>query len=163
MINIELCKAASIVKNESVFQWTERAFSGLLTRTGDSNPGIKSSASQMVLELVQLYAKAPHDLMPYILGKKDRASRNAKEAKARLELATIITEHRLIPLWNKQTTYLDDFMKFVNTCLEKYSATADIRQCVISLLVLANQAITIEQMKPYLDQQTLKTLKEVSW
>ncbi|KAI8890922.1 hypothetical protein K501DRAFT_328095 [Backusella circina FSU 941] len=156
----ELCKAASIVKNESVFQWTERAFSGLLTRTGDSNPGIKSSASQMVLELVQLYVKSPHDLMPYILGKKDRASRNAKEAKTRLELVTLITEHRLIPLWNKQTTYLDDFMKFVTTCLEKYSTTTDIRQGVISLLVLANQAITTEQMKPYLDQQTLKTLKE---
>ena len=95
---IELCQQqmATLDDDYQARQITsaiEKFFSRVLMRTSDSNPGIKSSATKTILELIEF------DQNLIALCFKDRMIRNLKDAKARLELVMLITKKSLVPAW----------------------------------------------------------------
>ncbi|KAI8352457.1 hypothetical protein EDC96DRAFT_567082 [Choanephora cucurbitarum] len=111
----------------------EKFFSRVLMRTSDSNPGIKSSATKTILELIGF----EQNLIALCF--KDRMIRNLKDAKARLELVMLITKKSLVPAWKSDpSVFRQHVMKFIVSYLKNHPH-ADIRQSTWDLLVLVAQ------------------------
>lgn len=145
--------------SKKLFSWIEKFFSRLLSRTNDSNPGIKSTATKTVLELIQSY----HDLL--LLCLKERMIRNLKDAKARIDLVTYITKHFLIQQWKKDTQlYRAPLMSFIVTYLKKHPHK-DIQKLTWNLLSLVakyqQKEADFKAISAHLDADTIKKLQQV--
>lgn len=140
------------------FGWIEKLFSRILIRTSDNSPGIKSTATKTALDLVDTYPA----LIPLCM--KERMIRNMKDAKARVELVTLVTKKALIPQWKKDdaTFYRKDVLTFISTYVKKHPH-ADVRQTTWDLLVMVAQEQDIKIVSTFLEADTLKALQQVSF
>ncbi|RCI02946.1 hypothetical protein CU098_011402 [Rhizopus stolonifer] len=136
----------------------EKFFSRLLMRTSDSNPGIKSSAVKTILDLIEFNKK----LIPLCL--KERMIRNLKDAKARLELVTLITKKVLVKEWKSNTSnFRQHIMKFIVSYLKTHPHT-DVRQSTWELLVLVAQHqqkdADFKAICTFLENDTIRALEQ---
>ncbi|KAI9474039.1 MAG: hypothetical protein EXX96DRAFT_326401 [Benjaminiella poitrasii] len=142
--------------------WIEKFFSRVLMRTTGTNSGIQQSAVQVILDLLQLY-----DLSLILLCiNKDRNTmiRNIKDAKARINLITVITKKVLVPLWNNKNTvlYRQELMMFI-TSYYKHHPNADVRKAAWKLLVIVAQHQDAEGFKhicTFVENDTVKLLQQ---
>ncbi|ORX61854.1 hypothetical protein DM01DRAFT_1331327 [Hesseltinella vesiculosa] len=75
------------VSAKECWEWTRRAFNGLLKRTGDANLTIRSHAVDLVLLLAHTHASpASFNLVPLFISKPERLIHAHKEAVARIDL-----------------------------------------------------------------------------
>ncbi|KAG2208360.1 hypothetical protein INT46_003684 [Mucor plumbeus] len=147
--------------DQQLYTWMEKFFSRVLMRTSDNNPGIKLNATKTILDLIEQYSS----LVALCLG--ERIIRNMKDAKARLDLVTIITKKSLIPhQWNSDTSaYRKSLMTFIVSYLNKHPH-ADVRKSAWELLILVAQyqqqrgGADYKNMCIYLDNDTIKLLEQ---
>jgi hypothetical protein len=155
------------IETGCVIEWTERAFSGLLKRTGDTNVKIKQAAVSLVLELVQIYHTPPFALMSLFVCKPERVIHNHKEAKARVELveATVMklgVSAADQPRQKKAALLqvpLPHVMAFVVAYLNH--GNEDVRQAAIKLVVCISDQIGFHLVRSYIDETLILSLAEV--
>jgi virulence-associated protein VapD len=127
-------------------------------RTSDNNPGIKSNATKLVLQLIESY----NELVPLCL--KERMIRNVKDAKARVDLVTTITKKALVPKWKSDASmFRQNLMTFIVSYLKKHPH-ADVRNATMELLVLVAQhqqkEADFKAMSTYLETDSIKLLQQ---
>ncbi|KAG1050182.1 hypothetical protein G6F43_007531 [Rhizopus delemar] len=154
----ELC-SNGLFDDANVFKWIERFFSAVLSRTADSNLHIKSEATQVILELIEIYHEGKKDLIPLCI--KERMVRNVKEAKSRVDLVKAITEQLLLPTYDKAKIFyrLKDVVVFLESYFKNHSHS-DIRQSAWKVLLLIAQKLSIKSLASYLNNDTIKALEK---
>lgn len=169
--SVYLCKAHLLEiinqnmseNDQQLYTWMEKFFSRVLMRTSDNNPGIKLTATKTILDLIEQYSS----LVALCLG--ERIIRNMKDAKARLDLVTIITKKSLIlHQWTSDpSVYRKNLMKFIVSYLTKHPH-ADVRKSAWELLILVAQyqqqsdAADYKNICIFLDNDTIKLLEQVN-
>lgn len=127
-------------------------------RTSDNNPGIKTTATKSVLELIELYPT----VIPLCL--KERMIRNMKDAKARIELVLIVTKKVLIPQWKTDANFhRKDIMTFIVSYLKNHPH-ADVRKSSWDLLMIVSQHqqqdTDFKTICTFLENDTIKLLNQ---
>ncbi|RCI04153.1 hypothetical protein CU098_000103, partial [Rhizopus stolonifer] len=158
----DVCKETNM-EPKYIIEWTERAFSGLLKRTGDTNIKIKQAATVLVLELVHDYAKPPYALMPLFICKPERMIHNHKEAKCRVELVeATIAKFGVIDTKKKKSSHvrvsLQDAMDFVVAYLNHNHE--DVRQAAIKLVVSISDQVGFQLVSTFIDETLRLSLAE---
>lgn len=140
--------------------WIHKFFTRVLMRTSDNNPGIKSTATKSVLDLIELYPT----VIPLCL--KERMIRNMKDAKARIELVLIVTKKVLVPEWKSSADadfHRKDIMNFIVSYLKNHPH-ADVRKATWDLLVVVAQAQAstddFKSICTFLENDTVKLLSQ---
>ncbi|KAL9553121.1 hypothetical protein MBANPS3_003429 [Mucor bainieri] len=149
--------------NQQLYAWIEKFFSRVLMRTSDNNPGIKLNATKTILDLIEHY----HSLVALCLG--ERIIRNMKDAKARVDLVSIITKKSLIPhQWPSDAgAYRKQIMAFIVCYLNKHPH-AEVRKAAWELLMLVAQyqqqrdTAEFKKMCLFLDSDTIQLLEQAS-
>lgn len=149
--------------DQQLYAWIEKFFSRVLMRTSDNNPGIKLNATKTILDLIDHY----HSLVALCLG--ERMIRNMKDAKARLDLVSIITKKSLIPYqWpTDASAHRKQIMAFIVSYLNKHPH-AEVRKSAWELLMLVAQyqqqrdIAEFKKMCVFLDNDTIRLLEQVS-
>lgn len=149
--------------DQQLYTWIEKLFSRVLMRTSDNNPGIKLNATKTILDLIEIY----HSLVALCLG--ERMIRNMKDAKARIDLVSIITKKSLIPhQWpSDPSAYRKQIMTFIVSYLNKHPH-AEVRKAAWELLMLIAQyqqqrdVAEFKKMCLFLDNDTVQLLEQVS-
>ncbi|CAO3685436.1 unnamed protein product [Rhizopus stolonifer] len=151
------------VDPESIIDWVERTFCGLLKRTGDSNPRIKEEATSLILVLAQTYSTPPYTLLPLYIGKPERMIHNYKEAKLRIELveSTVIKlgiESSLKKKTKKALVPLDDLMQFVVAYLGH--AHDEVRETAVKLIITISDQIGFSLVSNFIDESLKLSLAD---
>lgn len=140
--------------DKKILGWVEKLFSRVLMRTGDNNPGIKTTATKAVLDLIE-----KHQTLTAIC-LKERMIRNLKDAKARFELVTLVTKKFLIPRWKEVNTfYRGDMMNFIVSYLKKHPH-ADVQKSAYNLLFLVAQHQDFKAISTFLENDTIMSLQK---
>ncbi|EPB90954.1 hypothetical protein HMPREF1544_02208 [Mucor circinelloides 1006PhL] len=147
--------------DQQLYAWIEKFFSRVLMRTSDNNPGIKLNATKTILDLIDHY----HSLVALCLG--ERMIRNMKDAKARLDLVSIITKKSLIPYqWpTDASAHRKQIMAFIVSYLNKHPH-AEVRKSAWELLMLVAQyqqqrdTAEFKKMCVFLDNDTIRLLEQ---
>ncbi|KAG2223406.1 hypothetical protein INT45_001712 [Circinella minor] len=160
-----------VVPNTLVFGLIERAFSGLLMRTNDSNQRIRQPASQLVLDLSEKFCQRPYSLLSLYITKPDRIIHNHKDARARIELVSSAVNELRIKTnasGNKKNTDapsaesgiipLEDLMAFVVTYLNH--SHDDVRQAAVELVINVSEQIGFQSVSKYIDKDLRISLAE---
>ncbi|CEG63943.1 hypothetical protein RMATCC62417_01007 [Rhizopus microsporus] len=163
----DFCQQA-VIETEKVIEWIERAFCGLLKRTGDAHQKTKQDATSLILVLVQSYSTSPYTLLPLYIGKPERLIHNHKEAKARIELveATVLklgidTPNKTTS--NKKTTKktlvpLHDLMQFVVAYLGH--SHDEVREAAVKLVVTISDQVGFNLVSSYIDESLKLSLAD---
>lgn len=154
----ELSQKCEDDDRKQLFSCIEKFFSRVLMRTSDNNPGIKANATKLILQLIESY----EELVPLCL--KERMIRNVKDAKARIDLVTIITEKALVPRWKSDSSaFRQNLMTFIVSYLKKHPH-ADVRNSTLGLLLLVSQnqqkEADFKAISKYLESDTIKLLQQ---
>ncbi|KAG2232599.1 hypothetical protein INT48_009808 [Thamnidium elegans] len=144
--------------NSKILGWIQKFFTRVLMRTSDNNPGIKTTATKTVLDLIELYPT----VLPLCL--KERMIRNMKDAKARIELVLIVTKKVLIPQWKTDANFhRKDMMTFIVSYLKNHPH-ADVRKSSWDLLVIVSQhqqqGTDFKTICTFLENDTIKLLNQ---
>jgi hypothetical protein len=158
---VELCQKRQDDEDDDgkqLFSCIEKFFARVLMRTSDNNPGIKSNATKLILQLIESY----NELIPLCL--KERMIRNVKDAKACVDLVTTITEKALVPKWKSDSSaFRQNVMVFIVSYLKKHPH-ADVRNSALELLVLVAQhqqkEADFRAICKYLESDTIKLLQQ---
>lgn len=153
------------IDTDEIMTWTERTFSGLLKRTGDTNIKIKNAAIALILVLVRSYQH--YSLMSLYVCKPERMIHNYKEAKSRIELveATVNefgVEGKSVKNKSNQASFvvpLQDLMAFVVTYLNH--GHDEVRQSAVKLVVTISDQIGFNIVSTYIDETLRVSLAEV--
>lgn len=144
--------------NSKILNWIAKFFTRVLIRTSDNNPGIKITATKSILELIDTYPS----LIPLCF--KERMIRNMKDAKARIDLITIVIKKALVPHWKTDASFhRKDIMTFIVSYLKNHPH-ADIRKSTWDLLVMVaqyQQGADFKTMCTFLENDTIKLLGQV--
>ncbi|CAO3623139.1 unnamed protein product [Mucor fragilis] len=147
--------------DQQLYAWIEKFFSRVLMRTSDNIPGIKLNATKTILDLIEIYPS----LVVLCLG--ERMIRNMKDAKARIDLVSIITKKSLVPhQWpSDASAYRKQIMTFIVSYLNKHPH-AEVRKAAWELLMLIAQyqqqsdATEFKKMCLFLDNDTIRLLEQ---
>ncbi|KAI8362787.1 hypothetical protein BD560DRAFT_437071 [Blakeslea trispora] len=159
---------SSNLETKYIIEWTERAFSGLLKRTGDTNAKIKAAATGLVLTLVKDYSQPPYALMSLYVCKPERTIHNHKEAKCRVELveatvkkfganASSTTDTKTKKKRTVQVC-LQDLMDFIVTYLGH--SHEDVKEAAIKLVITVSDQVGFQQVSTYIDESLRLSLAE---
>lgn len=146
----------------SVYGAIERAFSGLLMRTNDSNPRIRQAASQLVITLSKKFAKPPHSLLSLYVGKPDRVIHNHKDARARIELVTSVTNELSVEKseGSEGLVPVKDLADFCSTYLKH--SHEDVRKGATDLVIAASKQVGYPAISKYFDKALRQSISSVS-
>ncbi|KAI9244556.1 hypothetical protein BDA99DRAFT_577124 [Phascolomyces articulosus] len=164
-----------VVPNTLFFGLIERAFSGLLMRTNDSNQRIRQPASQLVLDLSEKFCKRPYSLVSLYIAKPDRIIHNHKDARARIELVSSAVNELRVKNPSTTTTgsnkktgnydassdgiiSLEDLMAFVVTYLNH--SHDDVRQAAVELVIDISEQVGFQSVSKYIDKDLRLSLAE---
>ncbi|CAO3632612.1 unnamed protein product [Mucor hiemalis] len=140
--------------DKKILGWVEKLFSRIMMRAGDNNPGIKTAATKAVLDLIEKYQTLTAACL------KERMIRNLKDAKARIELVTLVTKKLLLPRWKEDNTiYRSDVLNFIVSYLKKHPH-ADVRKSAYDLLVIVAQHQDFKTISTFLENDTIKSLQQ---
>lgn len=154
---IDLC---DVVPHSLTFGYMERAFSGLLMRTNDANTGIRSSASELVLELASKFPEPPHSLLTMFIGKPDRVIHNHKDARARIDLVSSAVSFLCIHTSDNKAGLipLDTLMDFVVTYLNH--SHDEVRKAAVELVIDISEQVGFQSVSKYIDKDLRLSLAE---
>lgn len=157
----------SDIDTDEIITWTERTFSGLLKRTGDTNIKIKNAAIALILVLVRSYQR--YSLMSLYVCKPERMIHNYKEAKSRVELVeATVNEFGVEGKSTKNSSKsnhatfvvpLQDLMAFVVAYLNH--GHDEVRQSAVKLVVTISDQIGFGIVSTYIDETLRISLAEV--
>lgn len=154
------------IEDRSVIEWTERAFSGLLKRTGDTNAKIKQAATTLVLVLVQIYHTPPFALILLFVCKPERMIHNYKEAKARVELveATVTKLGVMADQRQKKAALLQVPLPHVMAFVVVYlnHGHEEVRQAAVKLVISISDQVGFHHVSSYIDETLRLSLTEVT-
>lgn len=156
---LELCDT---VPHTMIFGLIERAFSGLLMRTNESNSRIRQAATELVLQLAHKFHEAPYSLLSLFIGKPDRIIHNHKDARARIDLVTSAVSQLGVRKPGDSASgiiYLDDLMDFVVAYVRH--SHEDVRQAAVELLIDASDQVGFKTVSKYIDDDLRVSLTEV--
>ncbi|OBZ82688.1 Centrosomal protein [Choanephora cucurbitarum] len=156
------------LETKYIIEWTERAFSGLLKRTGDTNTKIKTAATKLVLSLVKDYSQPPYALMPLYVCKPERMIHNYKEAKCRVELVEATVKKFGVSSPSSTDTKtkkkaadqvcLQDLMDFVVAYLNH--SHEDVKEAAIKLVITISDQVGFQLVSTYIDESLRLSLTE---
>lgn len=156
----------SDIDTDEIITWTERTFSGLLKRTGDTNIKIKNAAIALILVLVRSYQR--YSLMSLYVCKPERMIHNYKEAKSRVELVeATVNEFGVEGKSTKNSSKsnhatfvvpLQDLMAFVVAYLNH--GHDEVRQSAVKLVVTISDQIGFGIVSTYIDETLRISLAE---
>ncbi|KAI9490222.1 hypothetical protein BDB00DRAFT_562985 [Zychaea mexicana] len=160
-----------VVPHTLVFGLIERAFSGLLMRTNDTNTRIRQPASQLVLDLSEKFYERPYSLLSLYIAKPDRIIHNHKDARARIELVSSAVDYLRI-IQQQQSAKkrngdavadigiipLNDLMAFVVTYLNH--SHDDVRQAAVELVIDISEQVGFPSVSKYIDKDLRLSLAE---
>lgn len=154
---IDLC---DVVPHALTFGYMERAFSGLLMRTNDANTRIRSSASELVLELASKFPEPPHSLLTMFIGKPDRVIHNHKDARARIDLVSSAVSFLCIHTTDNKAGLipLDTLMDFVVTYLNH--SHDEVRKAAVELVIDISEQVGFQSVSKYIDKDLRLSLAE---
>ncbi|CAO3674612.1 unnamed protein product [Rhizopus microsporus] len=163
----DFCQQA-VIDTEKVIEWVERAFCGLLKRTGDAHQKTRQDATSLILVLVQSYSTSPYTLLPLYIGKPERLIHNHKEAKARIELVETTVLKLGIDTPNKTTSNkkttkkalvpLHDLMQFVVAYLGH--SHDEVREAAVKLVVTISDQVGFNLVSSYIDESLKLSLAD---
>ncbi|KAI8073361.1 hypothetical protein BC940DRAFT_291149 [Gongronella butleri] len=136
------------ISPSKTWEWTRRAFNGLLKRTGDTNLAIRAHTVDMVLVLAHTHASpASASLLPLLVGKPERLIHPHKEGLARVQLV-----HRLVKELKKQPDGPVD-PRAVVAFVKAYAAHNhdDVKKEAITVLATLATQIDQKTLNAYLD------------
>ncbi|KAI7864753.1 hypothetical protein BDF14DRAFT_1884035 [Spinellus fusiger] len=153
----------ALVPPSMVYGLIERAFSGLLMRTGDSNPRIRLPATRLVLTLAEKYSDPPYSLLCLFIGKPERIIHNYKEARARIELVTAaVHELGILVDYEEETSQaiilLSDLMEFVVAYMGH--SNEDVRETAVELIIVASDQVGFPHVSKYIGKDLRATLAD---
>ncbi|CDH51167.1 flagellar associated protein [Lichtheimia corymbifera JMRC:FSU:9682] len=153
----DLC---DVVPHALTFGYMERAFSGLLMRTNDANTRIRSSASELVLELASKFPEPPHSLLTMFIGKPDRVIHNHKDARARIDLVSSAVSFLCIHTTDNKAGLipLDTLMDFVVTYLNH--SHDEVRKAAVELVIDISEQVGFQSVSKYIDKDLRLSLAE---
>lgn len=143
-------------------EWTLRAFSCLLKRTGDTNVTIRSNAVDLVLILAYHahQSTTAYSLLDQFVCKPDRIIHNHKEALARVHLVQRAVDELKLVEPQRGIIALEPLMAFVMTYL--YHGHDDVQQEAMRLLLVVGMAVEWKSLSPLLDDETRRSVQSVS-
>lgn len=129
-------------------------------RTNDANTRIRSSASELVLELASKFPESPHSLLTMFIGKPDRVIHNHKDARARIDLVSSAVSFLCIHTADNKAGLipLDTLMDFVVTYLNH--SHDEVRKAAVELVIDISEQVGFQSVSKYIDKDLRLSLAE---